>query len=115
LIPVVTDVPVHVYKELNIIQAGGVEVQGLRASSISRRRNMSIPVLEKYVLTPNVEPAHLDLHTALRVCTHIALENKPVTEVKVVELHTQGSAPLSPAVAPILADLPLLKASEMLS
>jgi hypothetical protein len=108
---VVTVVPVHVYKELNIIQSAGVEFRGLKTNSISQRKPISKPVLEKYVLTPNVEPAHLDLHTALRVCTHITLENKPVTQVKVVELHTQGWTPLSPAVALILADLPYSKAS----
>jgi hypothetical protein len=108
---VVTVVPVHVYKELNIIQAAGVEFRGMKARSISWRKPLRKPVLEKYVLTPNVEPAHLDLHTALRVCVHITLENKPVTQVKMVELHTQGSIPLSPAVALILADLPHSKAS----
>jgi hypothetical protein len=108
---VVTVVPVHVYKELNIIQSAGVEFRGLKTSAISWRKPLSKPVLEKYVLTPNVEPAHLDLHTALRVCTHITLENKPVTLVKVVELHTQGSTPLAPAVDLILADKPLSKAS----
>jgi fatty acid synthase len=111
----VSDVPVHIYKEMNIVQSGGVEVRGLRASVITRRKPLSKPVLEKYMLTPNVEPAHLDLHTTLRVCTHIALENKPVTQVKVVEVHNQGWTPLSPAVAVILADLPLLKASGLLS
>jgi hypothetical protein len=108
---VVTVVPVHVYKELNIIQSAGVEFRGLKSSAIAKCKSLSKPVLEKYVLTPNVEPAHLDLHTALRVCTHIVLENKPVTQMKVVELHAQGSAPLSPALALILADKPLSKAS----
>jgi hypothetical protein len=102
---------VHVYKELNIIQAAGVEFRGLKTSVISRRKALSKPVLEKYVLTPNIEPSCLDLHTTLRVCVHITLENKPVTQVKVVELHTQGSTPVSPAVSLILADRPLSKAS----
>jgi hypothetical protein len=111
LVVVVTVVPVHVYKELNIIQAAGVEFRGLKTSAISRRKPLSKPVLEKYVLTPYVEPAHLDLHTTLHVCTHITVENKPVTTVKVVELHKQGSTPLSPAVALILADTLLTKVS----
>jgi hypothetical protein len=108
---VVTVVPVHVYKELHIIQSAGVEFRGLKTNAISRRKPLSKPVLEKYVLTPNVEPPHLDLHAALRVCIHITLENKPVTQVKMVELHTQGWMPLSPAVAVILGDKPLSKAS----
>jgi hypothetical protein len=108
---IVTVVPVLFYKELNIIHTAAVEVRGLKTSALTRRRNPRRPVLEKYVLTPNVEPAHLDLDTTLRVCTHIALENKPVIQMKVVELHTQGCTPLSLAVALILADLPLVKVS----
>ncbi|PNF15064.1 hypothetical protein B7P43_G16762, partial [Cryptotermes secundus] len=102
-------VPVLVYKELNIIQSAGVEFRGLKASEISRHKPLRKPVLEKYVLTQNVEPEHLDLHTALRVCVHITLENQPVPQMKVVELHTQGSTPLAPTVALILADRPLSK------
>jgi hypothetical protein len=108
---IVIVVPVHIYKKLNIIKSAGVEFRGLKTSVRSRRRPRSTPVLEKYVLTLNVEPTHLDLHSALRVCTHITLENKPVIQMKTVELHTQSSTPLSPAVALILADLPLVKAS----
>jgi fatty acid synthase len=113
----VTVVPVHVYKEMGIIRSGGAEVRGVKVSAITRRRNVGKPVLEKYVFIPNVEPAHLDLHSALRVCTHIALENKPEpgTHVKVVELYSEGTTPVSPAVALIIADLPLIKASGILS
>jgi hypothetical protein len=107
----VTALPVYLYKELDIIQSAGVEVRGLKVSPIARRKFMTNPVLEKYVFTPSVEPAHLDLHSALKVCVHIALENKPGTHMKVVELHSQGTAPLSPAVSLILTDLPLIKAS----
>ena len=109
----VTVIPVHIHKQLGIIQSGGVEVRGVRASTIAKRRNVSKPVLEKYVFTPYIEPAHLNLHTSLRVCTHIALENKPVIQVNMVEVHNQGTAPLSPVLIVIFADLPLFKASGM--
>jgi len=106
-------IPVHINKQLGIIQSGGVEVRGVRASKIAKRRKVSKPVLEKYVFTPYTEPTHLDLHTSLRVCTHIALENKPCVQVNVVEVHNEGMTPLSPVLVPIFADLPLLKASGM--
>jgi fatty acid synthase len=111
LILVVTVFPVYMYKELNIIKSAGVEVRGLKTSPITRRKCLNKPVLEKYVFTPNVEPAHMDLHAALRVCTHITVENKLGIEMKVVELHNKGTTPLSPALALILADEPLIKAS----
>jgi len=106
-------IPVYINKQLGIIQSGGVEVRGVRASSIAKHRNMSKPVLEKYVFTPYTEPTHLDLHTSLRVCTHITLENKPGMQVNVVEVHNQGTTPLSPVLVPIFADMPLFKASGM--
>jgi fatty acid synthase len=106
-------IPVHIHKQLGIIQSGGVEVRGLGASIIAKRRNLSKPVLEKYVFTPYIEPTHLDLHTALRACAHIALENKPGIQVNVVEVHNQGTTPLSPVLVPVFADLPLVKVSGM--
>ena len=109
----VTVIPVRIHKQMGIIQSGGVEMLGLRGSTIAKHRNLNKPVLEKYVFTPYVEPAYLDLHTALRVCTHIALENKPGIQVNVVEVHNQGTTPLSPGLVRIFADLPLLKASGM--
>jgi fatty acid synthase len=107
----VTVIPVHIHKQLDIIQSGGVEVRGLTASTIAKRRNLSKPVLEKYLFIPYKEATHLDLHTALRVCTHIAVENKPDIQVDMVEVHNQGTTPLSPILVHIFADLPLLKAS----
>ena len=109
----VTVIPVHINKQLGIIQSGGVEVRGVRASTIAKRRNVSKPVLEKYVFTPYIEPTHLDLHASLRACTHIALENKPGIQVNVVEVHNQGTTPLSPVLVTIFADVLLLKASGM--
>ena len=109
----VTVIPVHIHKQLGIIQSGGVEVQGVRGSTITKRKNVSKPVLEKYVFTPYIEPTQLDLHTSLIVCTHIALENKPGIQVNVVEVHNQGTTPISPFLVPIFADLLLLKASVM--
>jgi len=104
-------IPVHINKQLGIIQSEGVEVRGVRASTIAKRRNVSKPVLRKYVFTPYIEPTQLDLHTSLRVCKNIALENKPDIQVNVVEVHNQGTTPLSPVLVPIFAGLPLLKAS----
>jgi hypothetical protein len=71
------------------------------------------PVLEKYVFTPYLEPTHLDLHTSLRACTHITLENKPGIQVNVVEVHNRGTTPLSPVLVHIFADMPHFKASGM--
>jgi fatty acid synthase len=107
-------VPVHAYKEVGIIQSGGIELRGVKASAIARRRPLGVPVLEKYVFVPNVEPPSLDLHTALRVCIHIILENQLSNHVKAVELPHHERIPLSPTLAVILGDLPLIQASFQL-
>jgi fatty acid synthase len=107
-------IPVHLYKDVSIIQSGGIEVRGLKASSIGRRRPLGDPVLEKYVFVPNVEPPSLDLHAALRVCIHIILENQLSNHVKAVELPHSERMPLSPTLALILGDLPLIQASFQL-
>ncbi|XP_069677436.1 fatty acid synthase-like isoform X2 [Periplaneta americana] len=106
-----TVLPVYVHKKLGIVSSGGVHVKGLKASGISRRKPLGTPVLEKYVFVPNAEPAGLDLHTALRVCTHITLENQTGIQVKAVELHKPGREPFSPELAFILGDLPLIQAN----
>jgi len=105
----VTVIPLHINKQLGIIQSEGVEVRGVRGTTIAKRRNVNKSVLEKYVFTPYIEPTQLDLHTSLRVCTHITLENKPGIQVNVVEVQNQGTTPLSPVLVHIFADLPLLK------
>jgi fatty acid synthase len=90
-------------------------VRGLKASGIGRRRPLGDPVLEKYVFVPNVEPPSLDLHAALRVCMHIILENQLSKQVKTVELPHHERMPLSPTLALILGDLPLIQASFQLT
>jgi len=74
---------------------------------------MSKPVLDKYMFSPYIELTHLELHTSLRVCTHITLENKHGIQVNKLEVQNQGTTPLSPVLVRIFADLPLLKASGM--
>jgi hypothetical protein len=106
---VVTVVPVYMNRELHIIQSAGVEVRGLEMGVVAPHKCMSKPVLEKYVFTSYVKPAFLDLHTTLIVCTKIALENKCIGPVKVVEVYNQGTPPVSPTIAEILADHPFMK------
>jgi hypothetical protein len=101
-------------QELDIIQSAGVEVRGLETGAIVQHKCKRKPVLEKYAFTPYVEPANLDLHTTLRMCIQITLENERGGLVKVVEMHNQGTTPLAPTIALILADNPLSKAKVTL-
>jgi hypothetical protein len=96
-------------KELHVIQSAGVEVRGLEMGVVAPHKCMSKPVLAKYMFTPYVEPAYLDLHTTLIVCIKIALENTYTGPVKVVEVYNQGTPSVSPTIAEILADQPFIK------
>lgn len=42
------------YSEIDLIQSGGVEVRGLHANVINRRKPLADPVLEKYTFVPNI-------------------------------------------------------------
>lgn len=107
-------VPVYNYKDVGIIRSGGIEVRGLLASAIARRKPLGMPVLEKYVFIPSSEPESLDYNTALRACIHIVLENQLDSCLKTIELPHPDTMPLSPTLARILEDLPLIQASAQL-
>lgn len=42
------ELPVYVYHYLDLIKSGGVQIEGLKASAIARRKPLGEPVLEKY-------------------------------------------------------------------
>lgn len=51
---IILEFPVHVYKEIDLIQCGGIEVRNLRASAIGRKKPLGEPVLEKFQFVPHV-------------------------------------------------------------
>ncbi|KAG5878855.1 Fatty acid synthase, partial [Gonioctena quinquepunctata] len=103
--------PVHYYADHDVIRGGGIEVQGLRATSIPRKKKLGIPVLEKYEFIPN----HTELSTAqsVRVNAQIILENTLMTKIKSVEViddHvTESEEIISPILLNVLGDQPLIQ------
>lgn len=49
-----SEFPVYVYPEIDLIQSGGVEIRGLHANVIAKRKPLADPVLEKYMFVPNI-------------------------------------------------------------
>lgn len=45
---------VYVYKEIDLISCGGIEVRNLRASAIARKKPLGEPVLEKFQFVPHI-------------------------------------------------------------
>ncbi|KAL3270572.1 hypothetical protein HHI36_021109 [Cryptolaemus montrouzieri] len=102
--------PVYVSKEAGIIRCGGIEIRGLLASSIPRRRQRGTPVLEKYVFIPN--ETELSIKESLRVNMQIGLENLHGIKMKIVEVIDEvkeGVEPLGPMIFDVFADLPLIQ------
>ncbi|CAG9798221.1 unnamed protein product [Chironomus riparius] len=85
--------PCYMYKDINVIKSGGVEMRGLKASLAPRRQgSQAPPKLEKYTLIPNInhreigENSHKSKHYAISIATHLALENSSgALKLKVVE------------------------------
>ncbi|XP_034230761.1 fatty acid synthase-like [Thrips palmi] len=107
----------YVIPEIEMIRAGGVEVRGLKASAIQRRKALGEPVLETYQFLPHTTaPADrpLDRKTALRFAVHVAMESVQNIKLKTIEVVDSESRAaeglLTPIMAEILGDLPLIQA-----
>ncbi|CAG9770336.1 unnamed protein product [Ceutorhynchus assimilis] len=103
--------PIHISKPTGIIRSGGIEIKGLNASSIARRKYLGTPVLEKYMFMPDI--AELKTEQAIRINMQILLENLYSIKVKAVELiddaTMKGVSPLGEIVHDVLADQPLIQ------
>lgn len=81
------------YKDINVIKSGGVEMRGLKASLAPRRSGtQAAPNLERYTFVPNVnrreigENIEKSKETAIAVATHLVIENSGgALKVKVAE------------------------------
>jgi fatty acid synthase len=87
-------------------RSGGIEIRGLTAKSISKKKPRLEPVLEKYEFVPNQE--RLDLTQLIRVNIQIILENSLETQFKAVELLEGSDEILSPLVCKVLDDVPVV-------
>lgn len=78
------------YRDVNVMQCGGVELRGLKASLAPRRGAQpgSEPKLEKYTFVPyeNVTSTEQARSGAMQVCVHLALENMQALKIKAAEL-----------------------------
>ncbi|KAL7037047.1 hypothetical protein ACKWTF_009050 [Chironomus riparius] len=93
----------------NILRCGGIEVRGLQANPVARRRPPGIPVLETYQFIPHLPTPYLNKVDMARFCVQLALENLPTTKVLSVEIDANdGKDPLSEILAAAYGDLPLV-------
>lgn len=108
------------YKELETIVSGGVEIRGVKAIAISRQLPASEPVLEEYKFVAYRDGAQVSLQEAIRLATQIAIEYHQAINVKTIELiddsdNVTTNELASPILTKILADLPLIQANVLLT
>nr|XP_022920511.1 fatty acid synthase-like [Onthophagus taurus] len=101
-------IPVIYHEDLSTIKGGGIEIIGLGANSIARKKPAD-PVLESYKFTPYHDK--LQKPQAIRSFVQTILENSTTIKVKAVELIAEEDGePLLPLVQESLGDLPLIQA-----
>ncbi|KYN20666.1 Fatty acid synthase [Trachymyrmex cornetzi] len=83
----ITDaLPIQIYKEIDAIKAGGIEIRGLKTTQINRRNVAQDAVLEEYTFVAHCDRARICLYEAIRISAQLAVEDHQIVKVKVVEL-----------------------------
>lgn len=104
---------VKINKHLNTLQAGGIEIRGLTANPVGRRRPPGIPVLETYKFISHLPLPQLSKSDAIRVLVQLALENNPILKVKAIEILPEVGKPILEIFQEALGDLPLITSDLM--
>ncbi|XP_054286913.1 fatty acid synthase-like [Macrosteles quadrilineatus] len=104
--------PVYMYRDIDIIKSGGVELRGMKASLAPRRQQTQAPPkLEQYTFVPLTGDKPLPTQYALTSLLQLALENSAgALKLKVVELGTDRVPEniLAPQIIDILEAEPML-------
>lgn len=104
---------VYVDHKYDRVVAGGIELIGLHASPVQRRRPPGIPVLEKYEFVPYLPAPQMSLSNAARICVQLALENVPTLKMKLVEVDTDGRDTVLDKFTDAIEDLPVVTGEYM--
>ncbi|TGZ37809.1 Fatty acid synthase [Temnothorax longispinosus] len=78
--------PIQIYRELDTIIAGGIEIRGLKATQIFRRKLAQDVVIEEHVFVDHHDYAKISLNEAIRISAQLALEDHQIIKVKIIEL-----------------------------
>jgi len=103
-----------VYNDLDTIVSGGIEIRGVKATSIFRRKQTGTPVLEEYRFVAHRDGAEVSLQESIILSTHLALECHQVMKINIIELIANGDEVTaeelaSPLFLEVLNNLPLIK------
>ncbi|EFN81866.1 Fatty acid synthase [Harpegnathos saltator] len=107
---------VCMYKKLDTIVSGGIEINGISATPILRRKPIGHPVLEEYKFVAHRDGDKVPFEDGIILSTHLALEYHQMTRVNIIELIEDGDVSeittkelASPIFVEILSNLPLIQ------
>lgn len=111
-------IPVHMYRDINVIQCGGIELRGLKASLAPRRQQaQAAPKLEKYMFVPyeNNQLLTEDVVKARIQCVTVLLQtlmenSSNALKLKIAEITDEKPAEtlLAPMIINILESEPMV-------
>lgn len=108
---------VRMCRDLNIVNCGGIEIEGLVCSSVSRRKPPGTEVLETYEFIPfNCDSVEYPANDAVSVIVQIGLENLMQYKLKIVEIDTNEPEPktMIQSFDDVIVNIPLVTAELML-
>lgn len=114
------DIPVYVYNEYDTIISGGVEIRGLKANAIQRRKVMTDPVLEEYKFVAHRDKAETSPEEMIVLSTQVLLDSSLLTTPKIMEVIDRDDdlsieEVLTPTVLKVLGDQPMIRPSMTLA
>ncbi|XP_072750344.1 fatty acid synthase-like [Anoplolepis gracilipes] len=106
--------PVRVYDNFETIVSGGIEIRGLKATSIFRRKPTGNPIVEEYRFVAHCDGAEISLHEGIIISMHLVLEYHQTTKVNIIELIEDDDEIMieelaSPLFLEVVDNLPLIK------
>ncbi|XP_067209348.1 fatty acid synthase-like [Linepithema humile] len=109
-------VSVRAYKEIDVIKSDGIEIHGLKAISISRRKPIGDPVIEEHKFIAHQDRADISLNEAIRISTQLALEDYQIIKATAIELVEDTDDVMledlsSTLLIEAFADIPLIQAN----
>ncbi|KAL9890869.1 fatty acid synthase-like isoform 1-T1 [Glossina fuscipes fuscipes] len=100
--------PVYMDRKYNRIVSGGVEIVGLHTSPVQRRKSPGVPVLERYQFVSHLPTPAFNIQNAIRICVQLVLENCTISQIKIVEVDTDGRFPIIENFVAAIEDLPVV-------
>ncbi|XP_025263301.1 fatty acid synthase-like isoform X3 [Camponotus floridanus] len=110
---------IRIYKEIDTIISGGIEIRGIKTTMISRRKLIQDPVIEEHIFVAHHDRAKISLGETIQISVQLALEDHQNIKIKAIELVEDiDNVTLEELSSPLLIkafnDMPLIQANVTL-